>query len=77
MQRALANVTLVRVDVEEYERDLRSMSVETRSAPWFYRLDGKGDPTDAISAAAWDAHSPENMAPVLGRFVHKPARRKR
>jgi hypothetical protein len=76
MQRALANVTLVRVDVEEYGRELGVMKVETQSAPWFYKLDAKGDPTDAISADAWEANVPENMAPVLGKFVHRgPARR--
>lgn len=73
MQHALANVTLVRVDVEEYKRDLSAMKVETRSAPWFYKLDTKGAPTDAINADAWDANLPENMAPVLGTFVHRAA----
>ena len=82
MQRALANVTLVRVDIEAYDRELASMKVETRTAPWFYKLDGKGAPTDAISAAAWDANIPENMAPALQRFVHHrpaaaPVRRRR
>jgi hypothetical protein len=72
MQRALANVVLVRVDAEEYDRELGKMKVETRTAPWFYKLDAKADPTDAISADAWDANLPESMAPVLGRFVHKP-----
>jgi hypothetical protein len=72
MQRALANVTLVRVDVDEYDRELGAMKVETKSAPWFYKLDTKGEPTtDAISADAWEANLPENMAPVLGKFVHR------
>ncbi len=78
MQRALAEVTLVRVDVEEYESELRRMKVETTTAPWFYKIDAKGNPTDAISADAWEANIPENMAPVLGSFVHRaaPSRRK-
>jgi hypothetical protein len=71
MQRALANVTLVRVDVEEYATELHHMKIETTTAPWFYKLDANGDPTDSISADAWDASIPENMAPVLGRFVHR------
>jgi hypothetical protein len=79
MQGALANVTLVRVDIEEYRNELRSMKVETHSAPWFYKLDGRGETTaDAISGAAWEANLPENMAPVLGKFVHhrtSPTRR--
>jgi hypothetical protein len=77
MQLALANVTLVRVDVDEYDRELRRMNIETATAPWFYKLDAKGDPADAISADAWEANAPENMAPVLGRFIHRTPRRGR
>jgi hypothetical protein len=69
MQRALANVTLVRVDIDAFEDELRTMRVDTESVPWFYKLDGTGRPTDAISADEWDANSPENMAPVLGDFA--------
>jgi hypothetical protein len=73
MQRALANVTLVRVDVDEYDRELGAMKVETKTAPWFYKLDAKGAPTDAISADAWEHDAPENMAPVLGKFMRRSA----
>ena len=69
MQRALANVTLVRVDIDAYEDELRVMRVDTESAPWFYKLDDNARPTDAISADEWDANVPENMAPVLGDFA--------
>ncbi len=74
MQRALANVTLVRVDVEAFEDELKSMRVDTESVPWFYRLDAKAQPTDALSADAWDANVPENMAPVLGTFARSAHR---
>lgn len=70
MQRALTNVTLVRVDIDTFEESLRGMRVETDSAPWFYKLDANARPTDAISADEWDANIPENMAPVLQDFVH-------
>lgn len=76
MQGALANVTLVRVDIDEYDSELHKMKIETTTAPWFYKLDAKGNPTDAISADAWDANVPENMAPVLGKFV-RPSTPKR
>ena len=69
MQRALTNVTLIRVDVDAFEAELRAMRVETGSAPWFYKLDENARPTDAISADEWDANIPENMAPVLGDFA--------
>ncbi len=77
MQRALANVTLVHVDVDEYARDLAVMKVETRTAPWFYKLDANGTPTDAISADAWETNLPESMAPVLGKFVHRATPKRR
>ena len=69
MQRALANVTLVRVDIETFEDELKAMRVDTEAAPWFYKLNGSAMPTDAISADEWDANIPENMAPVLGEFA--------
>jgi hypothetical protein len=73
MQKALADVTLVRVDVEEYDRELAHLHIETRMAPSFYKLDAKGMPTEAISADAWGASVPENMAPVLGTFMARRA----
>jgi hypothetical protein len=69
MQKALANVTLVRVDVDTFAPDLHAMHVETESVPWFYKLDSGARPTDAINADEWDENVPENMAPVLGAFV--------
>ncbi|MBX3207078.1 MAG: DUF4190 domain-containing protein [Labilithrix sp.] len=77
MRGALADVTLVRVDVDEYESELQEMRVVTTAAPWFYKLDAKGQPTDAMSGDAWGADLPENMAPVLGKFVHRAAPRRR
>ena len=69
MQRALANVTLVRVDIDVFENELKTMRVDTESVPWFYKLDSGARATDAISADEWDANVPENMAPVLGNFA--------
>ena len=69
MQRALTNVTLVRVDIDVFEDELKAMRVETDAAPWFYKLDAHAHPTDAISADEWDANIPENMAPVLADFA--------
>lgn len=77
MQRALANVTLVRVDVEIFAAELHAMRVDVRSVPWFYKLDAAARPTDAISAGEWDENVPENMAPVLDGFVHGTLGRRR
>lgn len=77
MQRALEGVTLVRVDVEAFEDELRAYRVDTQSVPWFYALDALGRPMDALSADEWDDNVPENMAPVLGAFVRGELRNRR
>ncbi|MBX3252372.1 MAG: DUF4190 domain-containing protein [Myxococcales bacterium] len=77
MRRALADVTLVRVDVDEYETELAQMKLATTTTPWFYKLDARGVPTDAISADAFRADDPENMASALGKFVHRASQRRR
>jgi hypothetical protein len=69
MQRALANVTLVRADVGTFDLELRAMRVDTGGTPWFYKLDGAALPTDAMSADELDTALPEKMAPALARFV--------
>jgi hypothetical protein len=69
MQRALANVTLVRADVATFEAELRAMRVDTGNTPWFYKLDGAALPIDAMSADELDTALPEEMAPALARFV--------
>jgi hypothetical protein len=69
MQRALANVTLLRVDAERFADDLHALHLETGTAPWFYILDAAGRPVDAINADEWDDNVPENMAPVLAKFA--------
>ncbi|MBS2015743.1 MAG: DUF4190 domain-containing protein [Deltaproteobacteria bacterium] len=69
MQKALANVTLIRADIDAFEAELKAMRVDTESVPWFYKLDANARPIDAISADEWDANIAENMAPVLADFA--------
>ncbi len=70
LQRALAGATVVRVDVEAFEQELRSSGMWQDTVPWFYRLDSNMRPTDAISADEWDENTAENIAKVLGPFAH-------
>lgn len=69
VQRALTNVTLVRVDVDRFSTELRAMRIETRSAPYFYRLDDAALPIDAMSGREIDPSVPEKMGPTLAAFV--------
>ena len=70
MRTALRGVTLVRVDVDEFDRsDLNSLRLDVTSVPWFFKVDSRGHPTDAISSGEWDEDIPENIAPVMRAFV--------
>lgn len=67
---ALSKVRLLRVDVSEFRAELAGLRMNEPTVPWFYLLDGRGQPRDAISADEWDDNDSENIAPVLGAFVH-------
>ncbi len=77
MQRALANVTIVRVDVDDFDAELKSGGMLETTLPWFYKVDASLRPLDAISAGEWDDNVPENMAPVLKSFVAGTLRARR
>jgi hypothetical protein len=67
---ALAKVRLLRIDVGEFRSELAGLRMNEPTVPWFYLLDARGQPRDAISADEWDDNIAENIAPVLGAFVH-------
>ena len=69
MQTALANVELVRVDIDEFKSELALQKMYEKSVPWFYKIDSTARPTDAISADEWDENIAENMAPILKAFA--------
>jgi hypothetical protein len=66
---ALSKVRLLRVDVSEFRAELAGLRMNEPTVPWFYLLDARGQPRDAISADEWDDNDAENIAPVLGAFV--------
>ncbi|HEX4445437.1 MAG TPA: DUF4190 domain-containing protein [Polyangiaceae bacterium] len=69
VQQALAKVRLLRVDVAEFRSELAGLRMNEPTVPWFYLLDSRGQPRDAISADEWDDNDADNIAPVLGAFV--------
>jgi hypothetical protein len=69
MQQALSNVDLVRVDIDDFDDELRADGMYEETLPWFYKVDAALRPMDAISAGEWDDNVPENMAPVLKSFL--------
>jgi hypothetical protein len=77
MQAALANVDLVRVDVDDFDDELRAAGMLEDTLPWFYKVDATLHPVDAISAGEWDDNVPLNMAPVLKSFLAGTLRARR
>jgi hypothetical protein len=77
MQGALANVELVRVDIDEFHAELMLQKMFEKTVPWFYKVDSTAHPTDAISADEWDENVPENMAPILKAFAEGTLTRRR
>lgn len=68
VQHALANVTIVRVDIDRHSSELHAMHIEPRSAPYFYVLDDSALPVDAMSGSEVPS-APEKMGPTLAAFA--------
>jgi len=77
VQQALAKVRLLRIDVAEFRDELRALRMNEPTVPWFYLIDARGRPSDAISADEWDDNDASNIAPVLGAFVRGTLRSRR
>ncbi|MEO6418963.1 MAG: DUF4190 domain-containing protein [Polyangiaceae bacterium] len=69
MQKVLTNVTLVRVDVDEFAAELTTLKMFTGSVPFFFKVDASAHPTDSVSGDEWDDNTAANIAPVLGKFL--------
>lgn len=71
MTKALAGVTLARIDIDQFDEDaIKSVGLSASEVPWFVLFDDKLAIQDAITSSEWDDDIPENMAPVLGPFAH-------
>ena len=77
MRAALASVRLVGVDVSEFRSELGRLRMDEMTAPWFYLIDARGEPLDAISADEWDDNDAANIAPVLHAFIRGDLRARR
>jgi len=69
MQRALENVDIVRVDVDEFAAEMGGLHMSVDAVPFFFKIDSTARATDAVSGDEWDDNTAANMAPVLGAFV--------
>lgn len=69
MQSALAGVRLLRLDASEYRIELAERGLTPEVLPGFALLGSAGQPLDYVNGGEWDADIPENIAPVMKKFV--------
>jgi hypothetical protein len=69
LQKALANVRVVRVDVDAFPSELAALGLDKPVQPWFYRFDDSVKVIDSISADEWDDNDAFNITPVLKSFM--------
>jgi len=70
---AFDGVYLIRLDVDEWGWGVPEAGFEFEGIPVFFRLDENGDPTgDWIDGSAWGPDTYENIARVMGPWLHQP-----
>lgn len=69
LQKALAGVRLLRVDVNVFHDDLAALQIPDQAIPGFFLPAPDLTPRDGVDGGEWDDDIPRNIAPVLGAFV--------
>ncbi len=69
LQQSLSDTLIVRVDVRDYQADLDRLGIPTQFVPGFALLDTDNRPVDYLHGGEWDDDLPQNIAPILDRFV--------
>jgi hypothetical protein len=70
MQTALANVYLIRADMDAFGHDPLLRELNVVAVPVFFELDGEGRTTGrSITGAAWGADTVDNMSATMAKFL--------
>jgi len=77
LQKALGPVRILRLNVNDYYVELAHRGLPVKVLPGFALMSPEGRPLDYVNGGEWDADIPENIAPVLGNFIHGRYARRR
>jgi hypothetical protein len=77
LQRALAGTRILRLNVNDYYVELSRQGLPVKVLPGFVLMSPEGRPLDYVNGGEWDADVAENIAPVLGNFIHGRYTRRR
>ncbi len=71
IKEAFKGVYILRLDIDKWGKELAPVGLSNTTIPVFYAVDGEGVPGRALTGAAWEEDTPENMAGALGAFFAK------
>ena len=71
MGRTLGPMTLIRVDVEEFDQDLVQMGLVATGLPVFALLSDTGKITQLVDSSTWSSNSPAEFLSALSDFVQR------
>jgi hypothetical protein len=71
MGRALGSLTLIRVDVEEFDQDLRQVGLAATELPVFALISDTGRITQFVDSSNWSSNSPAEFLSILSDFVQR------
>ncbi|HEX6274728.1 MAG TPA: DUF4190 domain-containing protein [Polyangiaceae bacterium] len=77
LQRALAGARILRLNVNDHYVELSRQGLPVKVLPGFVLMSPEGRPLDYVNGGEWDADVAENIAPVLGNFIHGRYTRRR
>ena len=67
--RAAGRLRVVRIDLDEFEEEVRALNLPIDRVPGFILLDSSGQVEDFLDAGEWDTNDPSESTPVLAKFL--------
>ncbi len=69
LRNSLGKVRIVRLDLDEFEEELRNLHLPIDRVPGFIRLDRHGKAVDFLDAGEWNTNDPAEYAPIIEAFL--------
>jgi hypothetical protein len=73
--RLLGETRLIRVNIEEFDQDLRQLGLPVEQVPAFALLDEHGKIVDTLDVVEWRSNDPVDFLPLLSNFIQRRLRR--
>ncbi len=67
--RKLGRIRVVRLDLDEFEEDIRRMHLPIDRVPGFVLMDRSGKVIDFLDAGEWNSNDPAEFAPLVSDFA--------